>query len=230
MIKRILLILLLVSLLIPSIVHAQPPDDNRYAVIVGISHSPHNNTHVNGDRTAGLMVSILRKHGWARKNIQVLKNRQATMQKTVGALNWLLSVENENSTVVVMFACHGTPVGVNLWDAGLFHGQIKEYLSKLKSQKQLVIITTCHSGGAIVPGFDGVTLEAPNRVVVTSCSEKGVDPCTAHYTRWAEAFLLEGIKKAKADFNNDGRVSIQEAKMYAKLGMMSDGYGEDFFL
>ena len=83
--------------------------DNRYALLVGISHSPETGgkVQVNGDNTARLMVSILRKAGWSKKNIKLLTNRQATKQATIDNINWLKGVENEDSTVVIYFACHG---------------------------------------------------------------------------------------------------------------------------
>lgn len=205
--------------------------NNRYAVVVGISHSEATGgrVQVNGDNTARLMVSILRDAGWSRKNIKLLTNRQATKQAVLDNIDWLKSVEDEDSTVVVFFACHGNATGVKVWDAMLSHRAIRDYLSSLRSQKQLVVVATCQSGGAVEPGFDGITLGEPHRIVVASCGERVVDPCTHRYTRWAERFLLNGMKRGKADVNGDGLVSIQEAHEYGG-GKMSDNYGQEFFL
>ena len=202
---------------------------NKYAVIVGISHSKGgSNYKVNGDNTARLLVSILKNAGWKMKNIKLLTNRQATNQAISDAIAWLKSIENENSTIVIMFACHGNATGVKLWDLVLSHKRIKNDLLNLKSKKQLVIIATCHSGGAVYEGSDGISLAQINRIVISSCAEETVDPCTHHYTRWAEAFLLRGIKESKADANKDGKVSIQEAFEYAG-SRMSDLYGQEFY-
>ena len=214
-----------------GMVKAKPVNtsENKYAIIVGISHSEGSGSyHVNGDNTARLLASILKNDGWSMKNIELLTNRQATSQAVSDAIAWLKSVEDEDSTVVIMFACHGNASAVKLWDVLLSHECIKDYLSDLKSRKQLVIIATCHSGGAVYEGMDGISLAQTNRIVISSCSEGTVDPCTHRYTRWAEAFLLEGIKEGKADTNGDGKVSIQEAFKYAG-SRMSDLYGEEFY-
>ena len=210
---------------------AKESANSNYGVLIGISHSQASGgkVQVNGDNTARLMASILKNAGWDRKNIKLLTNRQATHQAVLDAVDWLKTIESEGSTIVVMFACHGASTGVRLWDMMLPHRYIKDYLSALKSQKQLVIIATCQSGGAVIEGFDGITLAEENRIVITSCSEGTVDPCTARYTRWAEAFLLQGIKEGKADANGDGRVSIQEAFKYAGSRML-DNYGQEFYL
>lgn len=226
--KTLLLILLLLSILIIAPVEASPKAivSNGYAIMVGISH---NGDHVNGDNTARLLVSILKDSGYRMKNIKLLTNRQATWENLLKAVDWLKSVEDENSTVIIMFACHGSATGVKLWDVMLPHRYIKEYLSTLKSQKQLVIIATCQSGGAVIEGIDGISLAQEHRIVISSCAEWTVDPCTHRYTRWAEAFLLRGIKERLADNNGDGKVSIQDAFEYAG-SRMSDNYGHEFFL
>jgi hypothetical protein len=215
-------------------------DMKKYAILMGISHSPsgpQGRVKVNGDNQVRLMKRILQNAGWGNKNIKMKTNRQATFQNFLNMLNWLEDEEDADSTVVIMFACHGASTGVRLWDQMMPHRYIRDYLAHLKSQKQLIIISTCQSGGALVEGFDGITLCKPNRIVVTSCDERAVDPVTAKYTRWSEAFLYHALKECEADANCDGRVSIQEAAAYTHLvspyfpgTRIDDQYGQEFYL
>jgi len=196
---------------------------NRYALLVGISHSPETGgkVQVNGDNTVRLMASILKDDGWSRKNMMILTNRQVKKQKVLEGISWLKEMDNEDATILFMNVTHGSACSVRWWDFRPSHRMLKEYLSGFQSKRQLVIIATCQSGGAVEPGFDGITLGEPNRIVVASCGEPGVDPCTHRYTRWAERFLIEGLR--------EWRMSIQQA--YQEYGgRMLDNYGQPFYL
>jgi hypothetical protein len=209
---------------------------NGYAVLVGISHSEGTGEKVNGDNAVRLMKSILRDNGWQSKNIKMLTNRKATEANVLEAIAWLKSVETLESTVVFMIAAHGSYMSVRLWGSSFKHSVIRDELSGLKSKRQLVIINSCQSGGALVEGKDGVTLARPDRIVLSSCGEGSVDPVTQHLTRWAEVFLRLGLKEGQAG----DRASIQRVYdwtvheysggYWPVSGLMADGYGEPFYL
>ena len=180
------------------------------------------------------MLSVLRDAGFASKNIKVLTNKQATKQAFIDAIDWLKSVENAGSKIVVYIVCHGLAESICLYDTAVTHRWVRDLLS-FKSHKQLVILDSCHSGGAVEPAEDGVTWAAPYRLLMSSASIELSTYTTAKYTRWSEAFILDGIKRGLADANEDGKVSMEEAFDYAKHhalsgGLISDNYGSDFFL
>lgn len=228
--KKLLLIMgILLLALLPSIPISGAPNtsSNKYAVIVG-NDSKQSGYPVYGSTCARLLQSILKDNAFMQRNIKMLLNSRATKQDIIDGLNWLRSVETPSSEVIVAFFGHGGSTGILLSDSVITHKEIKG-LAPIQSLKQLIIIDTCASGGAIIEGIDGITLSAPNRIVLTSVSgEVGTSTYSGHLTDWCRGVLLKGIKEGMADWNNDGKVSIQEAARFQ--GGISDNYGQEFFL
>lgn len=171
--------------------HYSRLDNNKYAVVIGLNGSQ---PKVTGANCARLSVDILRDAGFSNKNIKLITSNKATRQTVFGALDWLMSVETSDSEIVLGFFGHGGAVGFALADGAITHAEIRD-LAPVVSQKQLIIIDSCGSGGAIIEGMDGVTLSAPNRIVITSVtSESGSSVVNGRYPDWTISFLLKGIK------------------------------------
>jgi hypothetical protein len=220
---------------IPASVSAAPKNQisittsvKKYAVVVG--NDAKSTAPINGSSCARVMLSLLRDAGFSSENIVFLTNAKATKQNVVNALSWLNSVDTPDAEIVIAFFGHGGGLGLALYDSGISHKEIGS-LSPVNSQKQLIVIDTCGSGGAVIAGADSFSLSAPNRIVLTStCCEIDSSIHTSQLDLWTEGFLLDGIKYGLADVNGDGKVSIQEAKAYHSYGLMSDNYGTAFFL
>lgn len=219
--KRIILVILLILVLIPCQVSAQT---DKYALI--ISYDNKGDCRVFASTCARLLKDVLTDNGFSQKNIKFLNGNKATKTNIIEAVNLLNEVESE---IVVAFFGHGSATHVMLKGLAISHIEIRDLLSNLQSQKQLIIIDTCGSAGAILAGKDGVTLNATNRIVLTSTvSEKESSIFSWHLTNWCHAVLRWGLLEGNADFNGDGKVSIQEAATLK--GGISDGYGQEFFL
>jgi len=236
-VKTIFIIILLFTLIcIPSQVTSNRMDSNKYAVIIGNDARYYSWMVASGSGCAKLLNQILRDAGFSQKNIKMLVNHKASPGNIEDALIWLQQVAMPDSEVVFAFFGHGCPSAVQIYKAGLMHWTIGDLLAPVESEKQLIIIDSCGSAGAILEGSDGVSLCTPNRIVVTSTKyeiESSVQ--SGKYTYWSRDFLLEGIKEGLADFNADGLVSVQEAYQYGWSdsfcgGLMCDNYGQDFFL
>jgi len=217
--KKVILILLVVLFFIPLSVSAQT---SRHAII--IANNSHGSCRIFATTCGRLMKDVLREHGWSSKEITLLFNSQATKENFEEEINRIKDVDE----VVVAFFGHGSYNYVMLHKQGIWHFEIRDILETLTSEKQLVIIDTCKSYGAIVPGMDGISLNKTGRIVLTSTrSELESSIYHWHLTVWCRAVLKSGLLEGNADFNEDGRVSIQEAGSMS--GGMSDGYGEEFF-
>jgi hypothetical protein len=234
--KNILIILILfwTIICIPTITSAQVNTSNKYAVIIG-NDARQGSMPVTGSSCAKLLKRMLMDAGFASKNIKVLLNKQSTLQACDNALAWLSQAPADSEIVFAIFG-HGGPCGCAVYGGALTHTAIRDLLAPSQSQKQLIIVDTCGSAGAIIPGIDGATLCAPNRIVATagSVEEESSIP-TAKYTEWVEAFLINDIIHGGADLNGDGKVSIQEAYKQEQTylmwhGLMCDNYGQEFFL
>jgi len=230
-----IILALLTVLILPISVASQPASVDKYAVIIGYNGKPckspigRGNNHIFATTCARLLRDILTDNEFSQKNIIFLTNNKATKAGVLEAINGLKAIEGAEDEVVVAFFGHGGPTGIGLHKSGISHSELKALMADLDSQKQLIVIDTCGSAGAIIPGWDGITLNATNRIVLTSTvTERESSIFSWHLTNWCRSVLLWGLKEGNADFNGDGMVSIQEAG--SVKGGMSDGYGQDFFL
>lgn len=226
--KRLISIGLILALLMMGILPisvSSQPTTTKYAVIMAYDGS--RSCKIWASTCARQLDRVLKDNGFSPKNIRI--DTRATQGNLIEAIDWLKGVEDSHSEVVVAFFGHGSATAIGLRLRSVLHSEVRDLLSCLESQKQLVIIDTCGSAGAILEGRDGVTLSAPNRIVLTSTEhELESSVFTGHLTDWTWAVLVWSLKEGKADFNGDGRVSIQEAG--SVKGGISDGYGQEFFL
>ena len=214
--KKVILFAICLLLLIPMPVYASP---NKYALIV--SYDGHKESRIWASTCARLLRDVLVDNGYRQKDIIFLNNNKATKENVIEEINSL------SGEVVVAFFGHGGATGIGLHKSWLSHTELRNLLSNLDSEKQLIIIDTCGSGGAIIEGYDGVVLNKTNRIVLTSTVfENESSVFTGHLTDWSRAVFEWGFENA--DFNGDGVVSVEEAG--SVKGGMSDGYEGEFFL
>jgi len=219
--KKLIIIFIVLALLMPTFAMAQEP--TKHAIIVAYDGS--RSSKIWATTCGRLLKTVLREYGYSNQEITLLYGKKATWSNIEEAVSKVKDVDE----FVIAFFGHGSATHFCIRLMCLPHSYINDLLSDLKSQKQLVIIDTCGSAGAILPGKDGVSLNATNRIVLTSTVfEEETSIFTWHLTDWSRAVLQYGLLEGNADFNGDGRVSIQEAG--SVKGLISDNYGEEFFL
>jgi len=222
--KKIFIVITLLMLLLPSLgMGNNIPSNNKYAIVFGFGggQGRQPNTYdVGGDWDAKLMNRILKDAGFRTKNIYLRTESKVTMAEWFNAFDWLLSVEDENSTVVIFYSGHGGPNVLGSSDFGMPENTLASILSGLDSKKQAVLIHQCGADSLID------ALEAPNRIIITSES--------TGYRRgsiWGHYFLDRGLKQGKSDLNGDGKVSLEEDYYhFPQECTMSDNYPGEFFL
>jgi hypothetical protein len=201
---------------------------SKYAVLVGYDCKP--SAPIYGSNEARLIKGILTKAGFPSKNIKMLLNRQATLQNVANALDWLRTVEAPDSKVVVGFFSHGGWGSVLVYQGNITHATILSLLP-VQSQRQLVMVDTCGSAGAILPGMDGVTLCAPGRIVFTSTAlEIESTVYSGKYSDWLRIVWMMGYQDGAADLNGDGRVSMRELATWTQKGLVCNQCADEFFL
>lgn len=194
---------------------------NKYGIVIGIGRS-NPGENLGADNDARLLANILRSSGFGKGNVKSLINTKATLQAVREAVDWVVSVATPEDEVVFWFSGHGSNGWVLLGDNKAYHSsELAEKFSKLQSPKVFVGINSCYSGSWVAP------LSAPNRIVRSSAGMNVVGD-GAHYTVFGSKFLNEAIKQGKADYNNDGYVSIEEASQYCTMGWISDLYDGEF--
>lgn len=218
--KKLIIIAIISILLLPNVVVAQT---NKYALIV--SYDSQGSSRIFASHCARLLKDVLKDNGFSQKSINI--NTKASYRDLTEGMDWLGAMEDSNSEVVIGFFGHGSGTHIGLKDVALTHSMILNLLSNLESKKQLIIIDTCGSAGAIIEGRDGVTLSAENRIVLTSTSSEIESSIfSGHLTDWCRAVLIWGMENA--DYNGDGKVSIEEVG--SVKGLISDGYEGEFIL
>ncbi len=226
--KKILLICLLAVTLIFGVcltgveASASAPTADKYAVVIGIGSMYGEN--LGADNDAKLMAQILKRHGFQSRNIKLLTNRKATVVNVNNAIEWLKTSENSGSTVVFFFSGHGGTNFIQLWNGLLTSIMLGDKLAELESRKVFLAFQACYSGSLINE------LEGDGRIVVSSALEDTISADGGHYSLWGYWFLDQGMKREKADENGDGVVSIEEAKRFVNLGMISDNYEGELVL
>lgn len=204
----------------PLIVAAKPVqplqvESGKYAVVVGIGTE-----RMNMDGDARLMSSILNDAGF---EVKTFLNNKAKRQDVLDALDWLAG-QAEDSQVVYFFSGHGSTVSTFMWDATISVFEMQDILSGFISNHQLVIVHCCFAHSQ-QPYYVG-----DNRIVVTSMTSD----YTPKLTQFGYFFLDQAIKEGLGDYNEDGKVSIQEAVQYAAEHSantaMVDNYGSPYFL
>ena len=99
---------------------------------------------------------------YLEENIQILTDERATRDSIIAGLDWLADKlkNTESGTAIVYFSGHGgympeyhlVPYGyshADLSNTAISGGEFSAYLSKLNSQKLLVLMDCCHAGGMV---------------------------------------------------------------------------------
>lgn len=200
----------------------------HWALLIGITTyaSPTQDT-VGGKKDAVEIKRHLRSLGWREDHILLLANRRATKRNIMGALNWLKSKTNRNSTVVFSYAGHEMPfrttadgdnetrdVALHTTDNRyILDGILGKRLGAVRSKKMWVHFATCRAQGFNDQG----TIKA-NRVVTYSSLESQLsyeDPAVGQSV-FGNYAVTKGMREKMADANNNGAVSVEEAFVFAK--------------
>ena len=207
-------------------------------------------------------------------NLKLLVDSQATKAAIHAAIvNWLDPLEDENTVVVIFFSGHGmyapdddgdendpydeflVPYEIE-WDdsqgrwrheMAIRDDELNEWLSVLESQKIVILVDSCFSGGIIeaaageargLPWQPSATAEVnaaqwqdgfaqdiqgPGRVILTASAE---GQSSWEFGELQDGvftyYLLEAFRSPSADANSNGWISAEEA--YAYLAGRVDDY------
>jgi len=234
-------------------VRADPGE--HWAILIGISDyapvGPGGPDLNYADDDANDMYQVLTtEHGWKSKNIKKLIDSAATKTEIQNAIDEFSNKVKSQDLFVIFYAGHGSytadqpPIDeADGFDeyflthdlATILDDELETMLEKIKSNKIIVIIDACFSGGFFkvadfqvrtVPGIPPESLidtingdlAKPGYIVLTASDED--ETCVESATLQNGVFtyyLLEGMfpKPFLADTNNNHKVSAEEAYTYA---------------
>jgi caspase domain-containing protein len=208
------------------------PATNYWALLIGI------NDYYGGTRdNIGSYQDArdLRRHlmslGWKGDHIVLLANRAATASMITQSIRWLASKSNASSTTVFNYSGHEEPKNYGGTRHILLHAadnrmipdtQVAYELGRVRAAKMWINLAVCRAGGFQMPG-----LVKANRVVTFSSpeSELSYEDPTVHHSVFGWFEIMEGMVEGRADFNDDGNVTVEEAFRYAKPRVTNRTHG-----
>lgn len=227
----IAIILAVSSMLIPPCtpVHAEESEPECWAVIVGVSDykSPKIGDAPGCAEDAEELFQLLSPI-WGEEHFQLLLNSEAPKSEVRAAVEWLVSNEDTNDTVLFFFSGHGDPDGyIAPYDAyytktWISSGELSRWLSPLESKRVVIILDTCYAGQY------ETDLSDSGRVVLMSSgadeySYSGSDGGVFAY------YLLEALGEFSiTDANRDYELSAEELFQYAEPETISET--TDFYI
>lgn len=221
----------------------RPADGNttKFAVLIACSGGVTYERHERRDRNdIKKLTNQLLQNGWTHNHILTLTEEQATTEAIlIDTFNWLDDHgEDQDDLILFFFSGHGyyhthdappydEPDGVDEmihpwdpdmagwnWDVVITDDTLSQRLNTLNSQKQFIIIHTCHAGGFLDGNAD---LKASGRVVHVACDVDEASCMMLFPLHWLYPYYLIQGMKGRADHNHDNLISAEELLHYTKL-------------
>jgi len=229
--------------------------DNSWALIVGINDYE----HVRGldyavEDALAIKNMLINVYGFARKNVRVLTNGEATGSNIKKELHSLVKSVGKNDRVVFYFAGHGETeaLGIeggdmgflipadgdaeNLYLTAIPMDELKRISDWSKAKHMLFLVDACYGGLAAMntrslastsPNYlDKITEDFSRQIITAGGKEEQV----LEKDEWEHsAFtknLLSGLKEKRADYNDDGIITGSEIGMYLqeKVSLDTDNF------
>jgi hypothetical protein len=196
---------------------APAPGGERLALLIGVDvHQGPTRTNLGSVGDVEDMRALLQQSGWRPENIRVLTNAAATAEGIREGLQWLASRSTDTSFSVISYSGHVKQVGSTeyLWPHDNAHIPDTEFAAAVRAVRGWSWV---HLSGCEAAGFDE-GLSSPTRLVTFSslATEKSYElPAEVRNSVFTNLLVDQGMLRKQADFNRDGRVSIQEAFRHA---------------
>ena len=218
-----------------GVVSNPPPTSNRWAVIIGISDYKGDAYDLDycDDDAWDFYNALISEYGWSSNHITMLIDDQATEANILGAIDWMRASEGSGDEVVFFYSGHGSASirnadndperkdeciipweiegGYYIWD-----GDLQEEFSSFESTRIFFYFDSCYSGGMTDLAGDG-------HLICMACKETQVSWEMGAYEngQFTYYFVDQGMLAGRADVNNDGLVTCEEAFDYAKAKCQS---------
>ena len=204
-------LVLSVLLVIPTGAGALTPPANRWALLVGIDlHQGGTRSNFGGKADVADMKEALVRNGFPADHIRTLTDGGAKAADIRAGLAWLVANSNPSTFSVFSYSGHVLQRGTTeyLWPSDNAHIPDTEVAASLKALQGRAWINIA---GCEAAGFDeGVA--GPTRLftAASQSNEKGYELPSANASVFSMYMVRRGMLSGEADYNRDGRVSVQE--------------------
>jgi len=217
------MILAVFSMLIPLSppVYAEGSEPNAWAVIIGVSEYERLDD-VGGNAESAEELFQLLSPIWGEEHIKLLLDNEATKANIGAAVDWLVSNENTNDTVLFYFAGHGeteeaciAPYDAYYRRTWITSDKLSTWLRRLESESVVIILDACHAGR-----FE-TSLSDSGRVVLMSSRADEASWTALFGDRDRYSVFSSCLFKALSEFdiadaNCDYELSAEELFWYAE--------------
>lgn len=227
------------------------PVREKYALIIGISRYKNNARGVQNlqyaDTDAKALYDFLQQPaagGFARENMLLLSNEDATLARIRSALTSFVAKASENDLLLIFFAGHGDGdpnARQNLYlivhdtsvdamsQTALAMPDLRRYVEQnVKSKRLILLLDACHSAGLSTEGtrdlannltnqyFENLLYQEHGRAIITSSD---VNEKSRESSRWGNGhgvftYYLLQGLRGNADTNEDHFVTVGELFRY----------------
>ncbi|MEA2686641.1 MAG: hypothetical protein QOE93_1836 [Actinomycetota bacterium] len=190
---------------------ALTPPENRWALLIGIDHfqgATRSNFGAVAD-VADVREALVRS-GWRDDHIRVLTESGAKAADIRAGLAWLVSNSSPTTFSLTWYSGHVQQSGRTeyLWphdNALIPDTELASSLKALRGRAATFI------AGCEAAGFDeGVSSPTHLFVAASQANEKGYEWPAGRVSVFQMYLVRKGMLAGEADFNRDGRVSVQE--------------------
>lgn len=235
------------------------PVREKYALIIGISRYRNNSRGVKNlqyaDVDARTLYEFLQQPaagGFARENMLLLSNEDATLARIRHALTSFVAKAEENDLLLIFFAGHGAPdpnAQQNLYviahdtsvDAmphtALAMPDLRRYVEQnVRSKRLILLLDACHSAGLSTEGtrdlgnnltnqyLENLLYQEHGRAIITSSD---VNEKSRESSRWGNGhgvftYYLLEGLRGNADTNEDHFVTVGELFRYVRQKVRLD--------
>lgn len=235
------------------------PVKQKYALIIGISRYRNNARGIQNleyaYEDARSIYEFLQQPaggGFARENMLLLSNEQATVARIREALTNFIAKASVNDLLLIFFAGHGSPdpsALQNLYliahdtdvtdmpETALSMPRLRSYLDQnIKSKRVVLLMDACHSGGFTTEGtrdlgnnlanqyLDRLLYQEEGRAIITSSD---VNERSRESQKWGNGhgvftYYVLEGLKGRADTNRDRFVSVGELFRYVRQKVRLD--------
>lgn len=215
------------SVLIAAPVEAAPaPNAEKRALLIGVSdyQEPTVDT-VGSANDAREMSDLLLRSGWAKDNVRLLVDGDATAARIREGMDWLVQKSTPSSFSVFHYSGHTKQTQTDDGDNESFDelfwavdnkfipdGEFGDRMRALQGHAW-INVSNCEAAG-----FDD-RVSAPNRLF-TAASREDQKGYERHDTKRSifTGLITDAINKGRGDADRNGTVSVQEAFAYAAAG------------
>ena len=141
--------------------------DQGYALVIGVANYPNvrplPESVLNDARAISAILQDPHRAGYPKSQVRLLLDREATRQGILNGLAWLANHAGKDATAVVYFSGHGGRIESgpqagnylipydtvlnNIKTTAISSAEFTAALNKIQTQKLVVLLDACHSGG-----------------------------------------------------------------------------------